>query len=94
MRDNVLDVALDCLAVGIDPSRETRYRRGGLGDVTLKRRLIDVLHSVIAPIRERRAIYARDGAAVLDIVRDGTQVARFTAADTLRDVRGVFALGF
>ena len=71
---------------------EARYRRGGLGDVALKRRLVDVLHGVIAPMRERRALYARDPGAVLDIIRDGTAAARFTASDVLRDVRAVFAL--
>ncbi len=71
---------------------EAHYRRGGLGDVTLKRRLVDVLRAVIAPIRERRAVLARDTDAVLDMIRDGSAVARFTASDVLRDVRDVFAL--
>jgi tryptophanyl-tRNA synthetase len=72
---------------------EARYRRGGLGDVSVKRRLVDVLSATIAPMRERRALLARDPAAVLDIIRDGTAVARFTASDVLRDVRALFALG-
>jgi tryptophanyl-tRNA synthetase len=71
---------------------EVQYRRGGLGDVALKRRLTDVLCAIIAPIRERRALYARDSAAVFDLILEGTQAARFSASDTLRDVRRVFAL--
>jgi tryptophanyl-tRNA synthetase len=71
---------------------EAQYRRGGLGDVSLKRRLFDVLRAIIGPIRERRALLERDRDAVLDIIRDGTATARFIASDVLRDVRAVFAL--
>ena len=72
---------------------EVRYRRGGLGDMALKRRLTDVLRAFIAPIRERRAHFADDRRAVLDIIRDGTIAARCTAQAVLRDVREVFSLG-
>jgi tryptophanyl-tRNA synthetase len=71
---------------------EAHYRRGGLGDVALKRRLEDVLQTLLAPIRERRAGYARDVAVIDDILRIGTAHARATTADVLRDVRSVFAL--
>jgi tryptophanyl-tRNA synthetase len=72
---------------------EAHYRRGGLGDAALKGRLVGVLQAVIAPIRERRAFFARDRDAVVDMIRDGTVAARFTASDVLRDVRAVFHLG-
>lgn len=68
------------------------YRRGGLGDVVLKRRLEEVLIALVDPMRARREALARDPAAVLDIVRDGTSRARETVASVLRDVREVFAL--
>jgi len=72
---------------------EAHYRRGGLGDVALKRRLVEVLRGVIAPIRERRALVARDRGIVMDMIRDGSAIARFTASDVLHDVREVFGLG-
>jgi tryptophanyl-tRNA synthetase len=81
-----------------DPDRaavaelEARYRRGGLGDVVLKRRLTDVLQALIAPIRSRRAVYAGDPTAVLEIIRSGSEHARATAAGVLRDVRSIFSL--
>ena len=68
------------------------YRRGGLGDSVVKRRLNDVLQAFLAPIRERRARYARDPAQVMRYVSEGTAVARETAARTLGDVRRVFGL--
>ena len=69
---------------------EAHYRRGGLGDMAVKRRLDDVLQALIAPIRERRATFAADPGEVLAIVARGTARARQVAAAVLTDVRGVF----
>lgn len=69
-----------------------RYRAGGLGDVSLKRRLIDILDAMMEPIRiERRRIVA-DESLVRDNVAAGTREARVRAGATLDDVRGVFGL--
>jgi tryptophanyl-tRNA synthetase len=73
---------------------KAHYRRGGLGDAVVKRRLEDILQALLAPIRERRAAWARNTGDVLDILRTGTQVARDTTQATLDDVRsglGLFA---
>jgi tryptophanyl-tRNA synthetase len=69
-----------------------RYRGGGLGDVPLKRRLEDVLEVLLAPIRIRRAEFARDRAYVMEILYAGSERANVTTEDVLRDVRGAFAL--
>jgi len=71
---------------------EAQYRRGGLGDVVLKRRLTEVLQALIAPMRSRRALYARDPAAILEVIRAGSHRSRVTAASVLGDVRSVFSL--
>ena len=68
------------------------YRRGGLGDVVLKRRLEERLQSLIAPLRERRARHARDPEAVLHMLEQGTLRARHTAAQTLGQVRRALGL--
>jgi tryptophanyl-tRNA synthetase len=73
---------------------KARYRRGGLGDAAVKRRLEEILQALLAPIRERRAALAADAAYVLDVLRAGTQDARETTQATLDDVRsglGLFA---
>jgi tryptophanyl-tRNA synthetase len=81
-----------------DPNRaeveelKTRYRAGGLGDTPLKRRLEDVLESLLAPIRARRQEFAGDPDAIESLLRTGTARTRETAASVLRDVRAVFAL--
>ncbi|MGJ5093339.1 tryptophan--tRNA ligase [Bradyrhizobium oligotrophicum] len=71
---------------------KARYVRGGLGDSIVKRRLDDVLQAVVAPIRDRRAALARDPGHVLDIVRQGTELARTVTAATLREVRNALGL--
>ena len=71
---------------------EAHYRRGGLGDVALKRRLEELLQALLAPIRERRAVLATDQAAVLAIVERGTARARHVAAAVCAEVREVFQL--
>jgi tryptophanyl-tRNA synthetase len=68
------------------------YRRGGLGDSAVKRRLNDVLQALLEPIRQRRACYARDPAQVMRFVAEGTAVARDAAERTLAEVRRVFGL--
>jgi tryptophanyl-tRNA synthetase len=69
-----------------------RYREGGLGDMTLKRRLDEVLQAILEPIRSRRALLARDPAAVLAIIHSGSKRAHDVAASVLSDVREVFFL--
>ena len=74
---------------------KARYRRGGLGDMVVKRRLEAVLQALVAPIRERRAVLSRDPAYVLDVLRSGTMKARSVTQATLGEVRsalGLFAL--
>jgi len=71
---------------------KARYRRGGLGDAALKRRLEDVLERVVAPMRARRAELACDRAYVRDVLREGTARAADVTRAVLRDVRQAFAL--
>lgn len=83
-----------------DPDRATleelkaHYRRGGLGDVALKRRLVEVLESVLTPIRARRAEFAADPGAVMALLREGTARGRAVAAQTLDEVRRAMRLDY
>ena len=70
------------------------YRRGGLGDVVLKRRLEKRLQSLIAPLRERRAHHARGPQAVLHMLQQGTLRARHTAAQTPGQVKRALGMGY
>ena len=63
------------------------YRRGGLGDVKIKKFLIKVLQTELKSIYDRRLELAKDTDAVYEILRKGTQNAQAKAAQTLAKVR-------
>jgi tryptophanyl-tRNA synthetase len=74
---------------------KARYRAGGLGDAVVKRRLEDVLQTLLAPIRERRHALAADLGHVAAVLRAGTLRAREVTGATLAEVRdgiGLFSL--
>jgi len=70
------------------------YQRGGLGDVKLKRRLIDVLNTFLEPIRERRTQLAAHPDEVMKIVKKGTEHTRETARNTMQEVRVAMKLNY
>ena len=63
------------------------YRRGGLGDVKVKKFLNNVIQDELAPIRERRKAWEQRLPDVYDILAEGSKRAKETAAKTLADVR-------
>ncbi len=63
------------------------YRRGGLGDVKVKKFLIAVLNDLLDPIRARRRQFEADIEGVYAVLEEGSRVARAVAAQTLADVR-------
>ncbi len=83
-----------------DPDKESleamkdHYRRGGLGDAVVKRRLLDVLLPELDVIRARRKEFAEDPEQVMDILREGTRAARAVAAQTLADVRRAMRIDY
>jgi len=70
------------------------YRRGGLGDVKIKRYLIDVLEAEFAPIRARREELAKDPAAVMAILQKGSKEAEEVAAKTLAEVKSAMGIAY
>lgn len=73
---------------------KAHYRRGGLGDTVLKRRLAGHIQDLLAPIRAERERLAQDRGAVLQMLREGTFRARAVAAQTLDEVRGALGLKY
>lgn len=94
---NVVFTYLDAFDPDADAIAELKkdYRRGGLGDMVLKRRLTSILQSIVAPIRERRAVLGADPDYVIDILRDGAQrgrqITECTKAEVI-DGLGLFRL--
>ncbi len=70
------------------------YSRGGLGDVVVKKRLIVVLNNFLDPIRARRALFAKDPQAVMEVVLEGTQKTRMVAEKTMQEVREAMQLDY
>ena len=83
-----------------DPDKEKvqemkdHYRRGGLGDVKVKKRLNKVLQEFLEPIRERRQEYAQDKGEVMNMLREHTDKAREVAAQTLADVKQAMKIDY
>jgi tryptophanyl-tRNA synthetase len=71
-----------------------QYQRGGLGDVKVKDYLFEVLNAELAPIRERRIEFAKDPAAVYEVLRDGTARANEIATQTLQEVRKAMKIDY
>ena len=70
------------------------YCRGGVGDGTVKKLLINVLEEVLQPIRERRKQWEQDIPGVYEILRKGSEEARREAADTLDKVRAAMKIDY
>lgn len=83
-----------------DPDKEAleemkaHYRRGGLGDVKVKKHLITVLEAFLDPIRIRRAEFAQNLDEVANVLRQGTQTARAVAAQTMSEVRTAMGVNY
>lgn len=73
---------------------KAHYERGGLGDVTVKKFLNAVLQEELAPIRERRAAWEKRLPEVFALLKDGSEKARETAAETLCAVRSAMKIDY
>lgn len=64
---------------------KAHYQRGGLGDMTVKKILIDVLIEFFEPIQKRRAEINKD--QLINILKEGTYNARSVATKTMEDTK-------
>ena len=70
------------------------YQRGGLGDVKTKRYLLEILERELGPIRERRVEFAKDMGQVYQMLKEGCDKARQTAAQTLSEVKSAMGINY
>lgn len=73
---------------------EDHYRRGGLGDVKVKKFLLNVLNEELDPIRKRRHELEKDIPAVYDVLKEGTAAAREKAGKTLAEVKSAMRINY
>lgn len=70
------------------------YKRGGLGDVKIKRFLNDVLQEILEPIRERRHYYENNLDYVYEVLENGSKKARIKAKEVLKRVRNSMGIEY
>ena len=87
---------LDAFGTDLDKIHELKahYEKGGLGDGTVKKYLLEVLLEFLEPIRLRRAQFEKDTNGVMDILRKGTERANETASQTLQEVRAAIGINY
>ena len=73
---------------------KAHYTRGGLGDMVVKKYLIEVMHEFLLPIRTRREEFAKDPAYVQNMLIDGSARAEAEAAKTLAAVKRAMRIDY
>ena len=73
---------------------KNKYQQGGLGDVTIKNFLFNILDSILHPIRELRAYYEKNLDLVFEILKNGSIKANNFAQETLLEVKQAMGLDY
>ncbi|MBF5058619.1 tryptophan--tRNA ligase [Candidatus Neptunochlamydia vexilliferae] len=87
---------LDAFGTDLEKIAElkTHYERGGLGDGTVKKYLLEVFLEFLEPIHKRRANFENDEAGVMEILKKGTEKANETASKTLSAVKRAIGVDY
>ncbi|MDK2828807.1 MAG: tryptophanyl-tRNA synthetase [Clostridium butyricum] len=93
---NTVFTYLDVFAPNKEEVEEMKahYKRGGLGDMKVKKYLNEVMQTELEPIRKRREEFAKDMDYVYKMLKDGSDKARQVAAQTLTEVREAIGLEY
>ena len=86
-------VLLVALCLGRDP-REVAADIGDGGAAMLKNIVATAVNDLLAPVRSRRAEYARDLGYVRQVLREGNERANEIASATLTEVREAMGMGY
>ncbi len=73
---------------------KAHYRRGGLGDVKVKRRLEAIMQAELEPIRERRAQYQDKPEEIMEMLIESSAKARKVAAENLHKLKEVLGIKY
>ena len=73
---------------------KAHYRKGGLGDGTVKKFLNEILQNELKPIREKREVFAQDLGQIFDMLKAGSEKARETASRTLDEVKTAMGINY
>lgn len=73
---------------------KAHYSRGGLGDMVVKKYVMEVLDAKLSPIRARREELAKNSDSVMDIVYQGTNEARELVLKTMKEVKDSMGINY
>ena len=73
---------------------EAAYQKGGLGDGKIKQFLYNVLMDIFTPIRERRKVLQTQIAEIIEILKQGTEIANQTANQTLLEMKQAMGIDY
>ena len=73
---------------------KNKYMEGGLGDVTIKKTLSNIINELLTPIREKRKYYEEHLDEVMEILKNGTIKAKKKANETLREVKKAIGISY
>jgi tryptophanyl-tRNA synthetase len=71
-----------------------QYQKGGLGDVVLKKRLIEVLNNFLDPIRTARFQLEKDPEYVMELLIKGSAQTELVGQKTMNGVRKAMHLDY
>ena len=70
------------------------YQKGGIGDITIKKFLTEVINDELSPIRERRKKYENNLDYVYEVLREGTKKAVEAANETVKEVKTAMKINY
>lgn len=73
---------------------KSAYRKGGVGDVKIKKFLYNILEEFLTPIRERRTYYEKDMEYVYNILKQGTEEARNNARENIKEFKHAMKIDY
>ncbi len=73
---------------------KAHYQKGGLGDMTVKKFLLQVLEQTLEPIRQKRAYYEERIDEVYEILKQGSKKAIEKANETLKEVKQAMGINY
>lgn len=93
---NVVFAYLDVFAEDKEKVSEMKahYQKGGLGDVAVKKYLIEEMDKVLKPIREKRAELEKNPEMIYEILKKGSLKAEKIAAQTLKEVKQAMKIDY
>ncbi|MBW6186712.1 tryptophan--tRNA ligase, partial [Pseudomonas aeruginosa] len=71
---------------------KTRYKKGTIGDVEVKKRLFEVLNQFLIPIRERREFFKAKKGYIDVIIFEGTNKTRKIAVEVIKEAKNLMGI--